>query len=214
MSSSRSALCVIVWCQWVRLQGIVLVLGISCLSDCPGLHCGSRESCADLWWHGSWRTLGSNKPSKLGMQWVTIQIPTDHAASQAQLSSTAYHTRLWHLRDLLAGASGLIDAVYILIDAHRQMATTMQEKPQNVSKLHPDHPALLCTADIQNPKLTVLQALSISGQYLEKFRASKNRRGEAAMLLSLAEPSPQSFEILDLLHQTFASIFCWFLLHP
>lgn len=59
------------------------------------------------------------------------------------------------------GASGLIDALYILVDAHRQMATTMQEKPQN--------------------------ALSISGQYLEKFRASKNRRGEAAMLLSLAE---------------------------
>lgn len=59
------------------------------------------------------------------------------------------------------GASGLIDALYILVDAHRQMATTMQEKPQN--------------------------ALSISGQYLEKFRVSKNRRGEAAMLLSLAE---------------------------
>jgi len=59
------------------------------------------------------------------------------------------------------GASGLIDTLYILVDAHRQMATTMQEKPQT--------------------------ALSISGQYLEKFRASKNQRGEAAMLLSLAE---------------------------
>eukprot|EP00913_Durusdinium_trenchii_P015998 g15035.t1 len=51
------------------------------------------------------------------------------------------------------GVSGLIDALYILIDAHRQMATTMQEKPQN--------------------------ALSISGQYLEKFKA--------VMLLCLAE---------------------------
>ena len=35
------------------------------------------------------------------------------------------------------------------------------------------------------------EALSISGQYLEKFRASKNKRGEAAMLLSLAESLPQ-----------------------
>ncbi|CAK9006017.1 unnamed protein product [Durusdinium trenchii] len=59
------------------------------------------------------------------------------------------------------GVSGLIDALYILIDAHRQMATTMQEKPQN--------------------------ALSISGQYLEKFKASRDRRGEAVMLLCLAE---------------------------
>jgi ADP-glucose pyrophosphorylase len=33
-----------------------------------------------------------------------------------------------------AGASGLIDALYILVDAHRQMATTMQEKPQNAPK--------------------------------------------------------------------------------
>ncbi|CAK8995192.1 Tetratricopeptide repeat protein 28 (TPR repeat protein 28) (TPR repeat-containing big gene cloned at Keio) [Durusdinium trenchii] len=41
------------------------------------------------------------------------------------------------------------------------MATTMQEKPQN--------------------------ALSISGQYLEKFKASRDRRGEAVMLLCLAE---------------------------
>lgn len=59
------------------------------------------------------------------------------------------------------GESGLIDALYMLSDAHRQMASTMQEKPQ--------------------------QALSIVGQYSEKFRASGNKRGQATMLLALAE---------------------------
>lgn len=34
----------------------------------------------------------------------------------------------------VGGASGLVDALYILIDAHRQMAMTMQEKPQNVPR--------------------------------------------------------------------------------
>ncbi|OLP92956.1 hypothetical protein AK812_SmicGene25168 [Symbiodinium microadriaticum] len=49
-----------------------------------------------------------------------------------------------------AGESGLIDALYMLSDAHRQMASTM---------------------------------------YSEKFRASGNKRGQATMLLALAESS-------------------------
>lgn len=108
------------------------------------------------------------------------------------------HWQIERIRILAAfvspGASGLIDTLYILVDAHRQMATTMQEKPQTVSQLQ----TMVLFFLIRFSCVASYEALSISGQYLEKFRASKNQRGEAAMLLSLAESLPQMFACLIL----------------
>eukprot|EP00930_Biecheleria_cincta_P083550 TRINITY_DN73105_c0_g1_i1.p1 TRINITY_DN73105_c0_g1~~TRINITY_DN73105_c0_g1_i1.p1 ORF type:complete len:818 (+),score=220.59 TRINITY_DN73105_c0_g1_i1:96-2549(+) len=59
------------------------------------------------------------------------------------------------------GVAGLADALFMLVDAHRQLAMALQEKPQ--------------------------QALTLATDGLAKFRAAGNRRGEAQMLLALAE---------------------------
>eukprot|EP00930_Biecheleria_cincta_P082646 TRINITY_DN72347_c0_g1_i1.p1 TRINITY_DN72347_c0_g1~~TRINITY_DN72347_c0_g1_i1.p1 ORF type:complete len:821 (+),score=204.70 TRINITY_DN72347_c0_g1_i1:142-2604(+) len=59
------------------------------------------------------------------------------------------------------GMSGLADALVMLIDAHKQLAVSQQEKPQ--------------------------QALTLAQDYLAKFIAAGDRRGEATMLLALAD---------------------------
>ena len=148
------------------------------------------------------------------------------------MSPSASLKGAWHL---VRGASGLVDALYILIDAHRQMAMTMQEKPQNAPRDHSKaftmlrfrryityiliylisnysilyiiiyeyivsessqvdgrpskSPPVCCNSSCFEGLGLEIEALSISGQYLEKFRG-QNRRGEAAMLLSLAESGP------------------------
>eukprot|EP00440_Ansanella_granifera_P022091 gb/GFBE01023993.1/.p1 GENE.gb/GFBE01023993.1/~~gb/GFBE01023993.1/.p1 ORF type:complete len:818 (+),score=261.25 gb/GFBE01023993.1/:1-2454(+) len=60
-----------------------------------------------------------------------------------------------------AGAAGLTDALFMLIDAHRLLAIAKQEKPQ--------------------------EGLTLAKENLERFRAAGNRRGEGMMMLSLAE---------------------------
>lgn len=59
------------------------------------------------------------------------------------------------------GMEGLADALFMLVDAHRQLAVALQEKPQ--------------------------QALTLATTGLTNFKAAGNRRGEAQMLLALAE---------------------------
>lgn len=59
------------------------------------------------------------------------------------------------------GMAGLADALFMLVDSHRQRAMALQEKPQ--------------------------QALTLATDGLAKFRAAGHRRGEAQMLLALAE---------------------------
>lgn len=59
------------------------------------------------------------------------------------------------------GISGLADALFMLIDAHKQLALSQHEKPQ--------------------------QALTLATDSLQKFRAAGDRRGEACMLLALAD---------------------------